>query len=264
MALEVADFDKDVLKKSHQTPVLVDFWAPWCGPCRVLGPILDKLAAENKERWALAKLNTDENPEISMRYGIRGIPAVKLFVDGKVAAEFTGALPEYAVRKWLDENLPSEDRASLQYATSLIGEGKISEAEEILQDLDSDEARVLLARLIVFTDPERARSLVGSVESADASTRVIVEAIREVASVLAADADSLPEGPGKELFTEVLSRLRSSQFDDAASRIVKLLQSDRYYADDGARKLGIALFTLLGPDHPVTKKHRRTFDMHLY
>jgi putative thioredoxin len=264
MALEVANFDDEVLAKSRELPVLVDFWAPWCGPCRVLGPVLDRLASQNSGEWLLAKLNTDEYPEISMRYGIRGIPAVKLFVDGEVRAEFTGSLPEYAVKKWLDENIPSDEHGSVAHATSLVGEGRLSEAQALLEDLDSDEARVLLARLIVFTDPDRASNLLVSVRADDFESRSLVESVREIASVLALDQSSMPDGAGKETFTKVITQLRAGQFGDAATGIISVLQNDRMYGDDASRKLGIALFTLLGPDHPVTEKHRRMFDMYLY
>ncbi len=264
MALEVANFDKEVLEKSRELPVLVDFWAPWCGPCRVLGPILDKLAAEDPGEWLLVKLNTDEYSEVSMRYAIRGIPAVKLFVDGEVIAEFTGSLPEFQVKKWLAENIPSAESDSLAYAACLVGEGRIPEAQALLEDLDSDEAKVLLARLIVFTDPVRASELSASVEASDLNTKSIVDAVREVAAVLALDASSLPVGRGQEAFANVVSLLRSGRFDEAASGIITVLQTDRLYGDDAARKLGIALFTLLGPDDAVTRKHRRMFDMYLY
>ena len=99
-------FQTAVVDKSHEKPVLVDFWAPWCGPCRVLGPALDALARESGGRWRLVKINVDAHSELAARYQIRGIPAVKLFSGGTVSAEFTGALPEPALRRWLHEHLP--------------------------------------------------------------------------------------------------------------------------------------------------------------
>ncbi len=100
------NFQKQVIEKSHEKPVLVDFWAPWCGPCRVLGPSLEKLARESKGAWRLVKINADQYPDLVRQYGVRGIPAVKLFVAGEIKNEFVGALPEHAIRQWLAESLP--------------------------------------------------------------------------------------------------------------------------------------------------------------
>jgi thioredoxin len=107
MSHEINNFETDVIAASKQTPVLVDFWAAWCFPCRMLAPTLEKLAGESDGRWKLAKVNTDEHPELAMRYGIRGIPTVKLIVDGEVVNEFVGVLPEHALRSWLNEALPA-------------------------------------------------------------------------------------------------------------------------------------------------------------
>ena len=100
------DFKIAVLERSHAVPIVVDFWAPWCGPCRMLGPIIEALAEQAEGRWELVKLNTDEQPEFARDYDIRGIPAVKMFSGGKVIAEFVGVLPAPQVRDWLEQHLP--------------------------------------------------------------------------------------------------------------------------------------------------------------
>ena len=259
------DFQQDVLAASHDQPVLVDFWAPWCGPCRVLGPVLDRLAAEDT-RWTLAKVNTDHHPELMAQYGIRGIPAVKLFVDGAVAAEFTGALPEHAVRTWLAEYLPSPARQTLAEAEARLAEGTTVAARALLEsvlesepDEDTAEAaHLLLARLVVFEEPERAAALVQGLIGLEA------DAIRSLADHLQQDPAALPESPVRATYAEGLRALRAEDFDTALSHFIQVIQRDRSYDDDGARKAAVALFQVLGEHDPIVQKHRPLFNMSLY
>ncbi len=270
MAYDVKNFQQEVIEKSYQTPVVVDFWAPWCGPCRVLGPVLEKLAAENGTAWTLAKLNTDENPDLSMQYGIRGIPAVKLFVDGQVVNEFTGALPEYAVRQWLDEALPSEGKKRLAQAEAALETNRPDVAEPLLRAVLSDEpenakARLLLAGLLAFSNPAEAADLAQDAAD-DPGLAQIRDALQTVARLahLHDHPDDLPDEPGQTPYRDALDALARRDFDTAVAKLIEVLQQNRYYHDDGARKAGIAIFTLLGAGHPITRKHRRTFDMWLY
>jgi len=262
------EFTEQVLEASHHTPVLVDFWAPWCGPCRVLGPILDKLASECAGQWRLFKVNTDESQEVSTSYRIRGIPAVKLFVEGAVVGEFTGALSEPMVRRWLEEHLPTPGRAALGEALPLLAAGKTDQAAGILRpaladEPTCDELRIRLAQALALTDTQEAAELSDPLPD-DVDLSMIAKAIQTIAKFHTYDPASLPPGRGRTHFEDVLQALRAKDHEAVLLRLIGVLQHDRYYLSDAAREFGIAFFTLLGTDHPLTRKHRRTFDMWLY
>lgn len=266
---EVQNFQEDVLEASRTKPVLVDFWAPWCGPCRVLGPVLEKLAAEQPTAWTLVKVNTDAHPEVSMQYDIRGIPAVKLFVDGQVVDEFVGALPEYAVRQWLEQALPSEQKKLLAQAITARDAGEMDRAEGLLEAVlaaepTNPQARVLLASLLVFRDHGRAATLAEAAATAEPQFVQLGEAVQTLARLLTLDETRLPEEPGHDQYRDGLAALRTGDFAAALDHFIALLPLYRAYDDDGARKACLALFVLLGPEHPATRQYRRRFDMALY
>ena len=270
MAYEVDDFQADVIDTSDETPVVVDFWAPWCGPCRQLSPVLESLA-EAADDWQLVKVNVDDHQEAAQAYGVRGIPAVKLFADGEVVAEFTGAKPKHAIQKWLEENLPSEEKSRIEKAKAELEEGNHEEAEHLLWPVlednpDHDEAQVLMARALAFKDPTRAQALADSAEVADPTLRQVRESVQTLARLLemADDLSSLPEGDAKDTYVAGIKALADQDYDAALDHFIDVVRVHREYDDDGARRACIALFTLLGEDHPVTQEHRRTFDMALY
>lgn len=270
MSYEVDDFQTDVIEASTDTPVLVDFWAPWCGPCRQLSPVLESLA-EEQDTWDLVKVNVDENGAAAQQFGVRGIPAVKLFVDGEVAAEFTGAKPEHHVRKWLEENLPTEEKSRIEEAKEALSEGNHEEAEHLLWPVlednpDHDEAQVLMARALAFKDPKRAKVLADSAAVADPTLQQMSESVETIARLveLADDPSSLPTNGVKDTYVDGAEALAQKDFDTALENFIEVVRTNRDYDDDGARRACVALFTLLGEQHPTTKEYRRTFDMALY
>jgi putative thioredoxin len=262
---EVVDFQKDVIERSKQIPIVVDFWAEWCGPCRILGPILEKLAGVSDGRWALAKVDTEQHQQVAMEYGIRSIPNVKLFVDGKPVDEFTGALPEYAVVQWLDKALPNQFKKDLEKAQALLATGKSGEAQKLLAGIlegekENHQAQTLLAQVIFPGNPAKALELVQGIEE-DSEQFPMAEAIVNAATLFQKlDApEKLPHDPVKQQYLGAITSMKAGQYDDALRDLIEVIRTNRYYDDDGARLACIAIFRLLGEDHEVTQKHRRNF-----
>jgi len=257
---DVTDFATEVLERSRSIPVLVDFWAPWCGPCRVLGPTLEKLAATAGDRWVLAKVNTEEFPDVAGAYGVMSIPNVKLFRDGEIVDEFVGALPEREIRRWLDLVLPEAPSPHVLEAEALAARGDLAGAQAALARLVAAEpahapARFALAALQLRTDPAAVEATVAPLtgESEDH-----VEALRVLAHWLAR-AETLPEGAARDRFAAALAALRAGDWDAALAADIEALRAQRTYADGAARDLGRAIFIHLGISHPVCEKHYRAF-----
>lgn len=268
MNYEVKNFQKDVIDKSSDKPVLVDFWAEWCAPCRMIGPILEKLAEENKENWELAKVDTDKNQEIAMKYGVRGIPNVKLFRNGEVINEFTGALPEPAIKDWLKKSIPSKFAEQIEHAKIYLANGDLTTARAVLEDIhkgdiNNSEVKVLLAKVLLFENQKEALRLTQNIDGNLANIE-LAEAINNLAELLNRDEKYFAHAEVKEKYLSAIDDIKKQNFDSALKKLIEIIRTDRSYDDDGARKACISIFKFLGEENEITLKHRRDFGSALY
>lgn len=257
------NFEEEVLMRSQEVPVVVDFWAPWCGPCQTLGPVIEGLAKEAKGKWELVKVNTDENQDVSLTYNIRGIPAVKMFYMGEVKAEFTGALPRHQILKWLDENLPEKDDDQLSFLVDSFFTDKHQQAVDALEKLvkenpENEEAKIWLAAATVGKYPERAQFVL------DESHKLyqLKVQIKNLADVMTCEEDAPPKL--KEKIEAARAALKNDQYEEAIQALIGATLIDKNYYNELPRRASVALFLMLGEQHPVTKKYRRQFNMALY
>jgi putative thioredoxin len=265
---ELKDFAQDVLEASRHVPVLVDFWAPWCGPCKMLGPLVEKLAAQAGGKWKLVKVNTEAHPVIASEYGISSIPNLKLFHHGKVIDELPGFLPEAQLKQWIEGALPSPNAQALAEARELLDAGKVREAAGLLEPVvaaepGNERAKVFLAEAVLVDQPARAVELLASVhEDSDFFTQAT--AMREVAGLCSTQIGKLPSGKGQPGYLAAREALIRRDYAAVMAGVIASLEESGRYAEGAAGKLGRAIVKLLGIRHPVIDQCYRRFSSLLY
>jgi putative thioredoxin len=273
MNQNVVDLQRDVVDASFKQPIVIDFWAEWCAPCRMLGPILEKLANQANGRWRLVKMNTELQPDIAMQFGISSIPAVKMVSEGEIVAEFVGALPEPQVLKWLDENLPTKSKSALQNAVEALEHGDVNKAKQLLkyaidQDDTNLDAKVMLARLMFINNPDKALKLIESIDEAHPMFDQ-VDAMRTLNRLLNSSKDLAKEAQKQSteawsLYAKGIDAFKKNDYGTALESWIDSIIIDRQVDDDGARKACVALFKILGNEHELSKKNHRRFSSALF
>ena len=253
--VEVTDqsFQSEVLEESFRRPVVVDFWAGWCQPCRMIGPVLERLAEEHRGQFVLAKLDVDANPHVSYTFRVQSIPAVKAFRDGRLVSEFVGAIPEQAIRQWLQPLLPSEaDRLSAE-GEQAEREGKTEEAERLFRrslEAQPGHARASLGigRLAAARgDVEEARKVLEPL-------RPDPEAERLLAAVSVLEWAS-PDGEGPLAAAERAAA--EGRFHEALEVFLAAVQNGAAEEKQAARESMLKVFAVLGEEDPLTQEYRR-------
>lgn len=253
--IEVTDqnFASSVLEESKRRPVVVDFWAAWCQPCRLIGPVLERLAAESNGDFLLAKLDVDANPQASAAFRVQSIPAVKAFRDGRLVNEFIGAIPEQAIRQWLNSVVPSEADRLVLRGEEAENEGRVGEAERLYRKaLDQEPghpgAGLGRARLAAMRgDTQEARSLLDPL-------RPLPEAERLLSAIEVSEWGQ-PSADGEGPIRRGQRAAAEGRYEEALDAFLSEVRGgeDR----DEAREAMVKVFDVLGEDDPLTVEYRR-------
>jgi putative thioredoxin len=282
-----ANFAKDVIEESRKQPVLVDFWAPWCGPCKQLTPVLEKVINEAKGRVRLVKMNIDDHPSIAGQLGIQSIPAVIAFVNGRPADGFMGAVPESQIQQFIDRiagpagaDEAAEIEGVLAEAAELLAAGNINEAAQLygaVMQADPENAKALAGMaecMIAANQHQRAREILTELPeelAKDAGIQAVlmkleqIEEARKLGDPVALERE-LAANPDDHEARIKLAKIRNveGRRDEAADHLLLIMRKDRAFDDDGARRQLLQFFEVWGFKDPATVAARRKLSAMLF
>ncbi|HCA27125.1 MAG TPA: co-chaperone YbbN [Betaproteobacteria bacterium] len=268
-----ADFEEKIIAASAHTPVVIDFWAEWCGPCRVLKPLLERLAEEYQGKFILAKVDSDENMRLSGRFGVRGIPTVVGIVGGEEKARFSGAQPENQVRAFLDRLIPSPADALRQTALEVHQRGDTTMALKILDDAlalapDNADVRIAAAEILLRSgDAGAARAMLDALPAAQRGDERVAMLLTRIA--FAEKGQTLPGADALAARVQadehdLAARLQladayiaQERFEPALAQLLEVVRRDPGFNDGAARQSMVSVFNLLGGSGELVGRYRR-------
>ena len=273
------NFMAEVMEASQHTLIMLDFWATWCGPCQSLIPVVSKLAEEFNGAFRLAKVNIDENQELAAQFAVRSVPTVKFIKNGNVVDEFTGALPEGEIRKFLDKHIEKESDKLLDAALAQYEAGENIKAIEAIQDiskLDPNNPRIALVYADLMIREKRydlAQEVLQSLSYETRQTEQVAAMLAKIEfATTAADLPSenellnaIAEDPTNSKARHQLSTLYTTQgeYEKALEQLLEIVKRDRQYEDDAGRKAMLKLFDMLG-NNELVHQYRRKMMAALY
>lgn len=277
--VDASSFERDVIERSQQVPVVVDFWARWCGPCRMLGPLLEQLAAERQGAFVLAKVDVDKSPELAERYDVQGVPAVKAFRHGQPTQEFVGAKPLPELRRWLDQVAPDvTDQAALEAARLQATDPARAEAlyRDVLTKRPRHElASVGLAGLLIGRgDDEAARELLRAVapgtDHRDQLERLeAVLVLRGLGRAAGSEADARAAVAAAPDDAEARYRLgcalaAAGQHEEALEALLEAARRDKKLGQGKVREAMVQVFFAVGARDPLSDRYRSELARTIY
>lgn len=268
--VDESDFEYQVLQYSARVPVVVDFWATWCVPCRVLGPKLEALARRGEGAFRLAKVNVDENGNLAKQYKIRNIPAVKAFVDGRMVAEFSGVLSDDALKDFVRHLAPAP--ADLMYAKgkNLVELGEYAQAEDAFREFLSsnpnhpDALLGLVRALLMQGVGKEAEVLLKNFPASSAySTAQLLKPVAKAFSEVESQ-EIANDNPLEAAFWHGVRLARRGNILAAMDGFLDILRKDKHFRRDQVKDVFVGLLALIGEDHPEARQYRKDLSTVLF